>query len=277
MADPARSCIKVQCAASDKPFFVSVSKHGMGPEDTSVDLAVTDASGAWTSPGLTAADLKGQAPHKLSHFLAALSDLEPGGLPYKTEFAERDGGLLVKVSWQVSPSEPRVLVSATLPPAPAAHPVIVAMLALLADNVAALRGVSESLLLQVKEYDKQVAQKDHLVESYVKNKEAQDRETYTKVAALLNSKKAKLRELQQQVDELQEENQRLKEGGALAAADTEPMEADDDEPLKPSSRGMARAARLRQARQQLSEEGEDESGSEDEDHGHSQSPPRDYD
>lgn len=51
MADPARSCIKVQCAASDKPFFVSVSKHGMGPEDTSVDLAVTDASGAWTSPG----------------------------------------------------------------------------------------------------------------------------------------------------------------------------------------------------------------------------------
>lgn len=75
----------------------------------------------------------------------------------------------------------------------------------------------------------------------------------------------------------QEENQRLKEGGALAAADTEPMEADDDEPLKPSSRGMARAARLRQARQQLSEEGEDESGSEDEDHGHSQSPPRDYD
>lgn len=44
--------------------------------------------------GLTAADLKGQAPHKLSHFLAALSDLEPGGLPYKTEFAERDGGLV---------------------------------------------------------------------------------------------------------------------------------------------------------------------------------------
>lgn len=110
----------------------------------------------------------------------------------------------------------------------------------------------------------QVAQKDHLVESYVKNKEAQDRDTYIKagghgqvadgvcvegtplqattafarsspesgqlgsaaadsgslcldsplppchlpagalqVAALLNSKKAKLRELQQQVDELQ--------------------------------------------------------------------------
>lgn len=46
------------------------------------------------SAGLTAADLKGQAPRKLSHFLAALSDLEPGGLPYKTEFAERDSGLV---------------------------------------------------------------------------------------------------------------------------------------------------------------------------------------
>lgn len=127
----------------------------------------------------------------------------------------------------------------------------------------------------------QVAQKDHLVESYVKNKEAQDRETYTKarwtrpgrwlpsvlptswagdgaaahgrsgpgprrggnrrcraglgtlwqawyavisphccthaqVAALLNSKKAKLRELQQQVDELQVRQSRLACCAALA-------------------------------------------------------------
>ncbi|KAL4433060.1 hypothetical protein ABPG77_006487 [Micractinium sp. CCAP 211/92] len=278
MAGPARSCLKLQDASSDSIFFASVTRHGAGPEAASVDLAVTDASGAWTATGITGADLKGQAPHKLSHFLAALSDLEPRGLPYKTEFAERDGGLLVKVSWQASPNDPRVLVSATLPPAPSAPSVIGAMLALLTDNVAALRGMSESLLAQVKEYDKQVAQKDHLVESYVKNKEAQDRDTYIKVAALLNSKKAKLRELQQQVDELQEENQRLKEGGALAAAATEPMEADDeDEARQPSTAKTAGPARLGRGRQQVVEEGDDESDSGEEDRGRSQSPPREYD
>lgn len=63
---------------------------------------------------------------------------------------------LVKVSWQAAPSDPRVLVSTTLAPAPAPPPVIAAMLALLVDNVTALQGVSESLLAQVKEYEKQV-------------------------------------------------------------------------------------------------------------------------
>ncbi|KAL4428208.1 hypothetical protein ABPG75_002297 [Micractinium tetrahymenae] len=278
MAEVARSCRKLQDAASDRVYFVSVARHGTGPEAASVDLAVTDAAGAWTTAGLTAADLKGQAPHKLSHFLAALSDLELEGLPYKTGFAERDGGLLVKVSWQISPNDPRVLVSTTLPPAPSAPPVIAAMLALLAENVAALRGVSESLLAQVKEYDKQVAQKDHLVESYVKTKEAQDRETYTKVAALLNSKKAKLRELQQQVNELQEESRRLKQGGAAAAAETEPMEEDDEEGQRPgSTAAAARTAGARHSRQQISEEYEEESDDEEEDRGRSQSPARDCD
>lgn len=277
MADPARSCRKLQDATSGRVFFVSVARHGAGSEAASVDLAVTDAAGAWSAAGLTAADLKGQAPRKLCHFLAALSDLEPGGLPYKTEFAERDSGLLVKVSWQAAPSDPRVLVSTTLAPAPAPPPVIAAMLALLVDNVNALQGVSESLLAQVKEYEKQVAQKDHLVENYVNTKEAQDREMYTKVAALLNSKKAKLRELQRQVDELQEENRRLKEGGTFAVADPEPMEADEEGTRHDSTAGATGTARLGRVRQQISGEGADDSGSEEEARGLSQSPPRDSD
>lgn len=77
---------------------------------------------------------------------------------------------------------------------------------------------------------------------------------------------------------LQEENQRLKEGGALAAAATEPMEADDeDEARQPSTAKTAAPARLGRGRQQVVEEGDDESDSGEEDRGRSQSPPREYD
>ena len=49
----------------------------------------------------------------------------------------------------------------------------------------------------------QAARSQDLVERYVNGKAAQDRELNTKVAALLNSKKKKLREMRQQLEEAQ--------------------------------------------------------------------------
>ncbi|KAI3428665.1 hypothetical protein D9Q98_007488 [Chlorella vulgaris] len=221
--------------AHGKTYFISITHRAAPGEEGSADLALTDGSLAWTAAGVTSESIAAGSTQRLVHLLASLSDLEVSQGEYSTEIDPRsDGSLSLKVLWKQPSTGLKIALKVIMAAAVPAAPVVLSMLELLMGNMAALKATCSDLLQQSQAFERQAAQNQDIVSKYVAAKEQHDRDTNAKVAALLNAKKAKLRELKSELEAAQEEVKRLQEQGS------EPMDADEEGEASAAAKGLRR-------------------------------------
>eukprot|EP00887_Chlorella_sp_A99_P000236 scaffold13.g236.t1 len=179
------------------------------------DVAVSDGERAWTATGVSASTLQGATADKMERAVAGLSSgLLEGPVAeeqYSHEVQQRGEDLAIRVRWTPPGKFGYLQLALTAKPALDPREKTAAMLDLLVRNVDVLQAACAQLQRDGEELKRMVDSSGHLVEEYVKNKTEQDRQNAVKIAALLNSKKAKVRELQARVEAL---TAQLASGGA---------------------------------------------------------------
>lgn len=231
-----QSCKKIIDENTKQAIFAHVtyrpSPYGE-VEEGEYDVVLTDGAQTWVAEGVGSSVLKPSTPNRVRHSLEALTDLFPPSESYTYELNyDVDDPPELWAKW-TSRHGKGLTLTVRLPLRPAEHSGrhVSAMLDALLSNLHSLRSSAGRLEAQCRDWQAAAERAQGVVEEYVAQRAQQERDMSQKVAALLNSKKRRLREMQRELVELRAR------AGALPSTSAE--QATRPEASAPGSRLMS--------------------------------------
>ncbi|EIE19728.1 hypothetical protein COCSUDRAFT_67773 [Coccomyxa subellipsoidea C-169] len=237
---------RISDPTTDKPYFIltELLEDKADFEESQINVRITDGAHFWRKEG----QRRLSQPDKwMANTYRAITS--PTAESFEYQFSERDGNLKFTIRWRQPGMTGRVKADIVLQLCEGPEHMR-SLLDCLFGTLSSLQVSHDAHAKSVADFKEEALRNSKLVEEYATHKEAREEELYAKFSAVLNEKKAKMRELKHRVEDLERKLQddersdatdagsqgargALDEYNSVYDAETEPSEENEAATLLP--------------------------------------------